>query len=42
MKYLQSGGFQDQPLMRLTLSLALLLLAAFWVSNLALYFVHIS
>ncbi|MEK7329525.1 MAG: hypothetical protein AAB113_01850 [Candidatus Eisenbacteria bacterium] len=42
MKYLQSGGFQDQPLMRLTLGLALLLLAGFWVTNLGLYFAHMS
>jgi hypothetical protein len=41
-KYLQSGGFQEQPLMRLTLGLALLLLAGFWVTNLALYFSHMS
>jgi hypothetical protein len=38
MKHLQNGGFQNQPLMRLTLSLALLLLAGFWCTNLALYF----
>ena len=42
MKYLQSGGFQNQPLMRLTLGLALLLLAGFWVTNLALYFAHMN
>jgi hypothetical protein len=42
MKYLQSGGFQQQPLMRLTLGLALLLLAGFWVTNLGLYFAHMS
>jgi hypothetical protein len=42
MKYLQSGGFQNQPLMRLTLGLALLLLAGFWVTNLGLYFRHMS
>lgn len=42
MKYLATGGFQTQPLMRLTLGLALLLLAAFWASNLALYFMHMS
>ncbi len=42
MKYLQSGGFQDQPLMRLTLGLALLMLAGFWVTNLALYLAHMS
>ena len=42
MKYLQQGGFQNHPLMRLTLGLALVLLAGFWVSNLALYFTHMS
>lgn len=42
MKYLQSGGFADQPLMRLTLGLALLLLAGFWVTNLGMYFAHMS
>lgn len=38
MKYLQSGGFQSNPLMRLTLGLALALLAGLWVTNLSLYF----
>jgi len=42
MKHLQTGGFQNQPLMRLTLGLALLLLAGFWVTNLALYFAHMN
>ena len=42
MKHLQTGGFQDHPLMRLTLGLALLLLAGFWVTNCALYFNHMS
>jgi hypothetical protein len=42
MKYLQQGGFQNNPLMRLTLGLALVLLAGFWVTNLALYFAHMS
>ncbi len=42
MKYLQNGGFQNNPHMRLTLGLALLLLAAFWVSNAALYFAHMG
>ena len=42
MKYLSSGGYQSHPLMRLTLGLALVLLAAFWVSNLALYFLHMG
>lgn len=42
MKYLQSGGFQNNPFMRLTLGLAIVLLAAFWVSNAALYFMHMG
>jgi hypothetical protein len=42
MKYLQSGGFQNRPLMRLTLGLALLLLAGFWCTNLALYLAHMN
>ena len=42
MKYMQSGGFQSQPLMRLTLALTLTLLSAFWFTNLALYFAHMS
>jgi hypothetical protein len=42
MKYLQSGGFQNHPQMRLTLGLTLGLLAAFWVSNAALYFAHMN
>jgi hypothetical protein len=42
MKYLQSGGYQNQPLMRLTLGLSLALLAAFWVTNVAMWFAHMS
>ena len=42
MRYLQSGGYQNHPLMRLTLGLSLLLLAGFWVTNVALYFQHMS
>lgn len=42
MKYLQNGGYQGQPLMRLTLSLALVLLGGFWLTNLAMYFRHMS
>lgn len=42
MKYLQSGGFQNNPHMRLTLGLALVLLGAFWVTNAALYFAHMD
>ena len=38
MKYLQNGGYQSHPLMRLTLSLALLLLAGFVATNFLLYF----
>ena len=34
---MESGGFQDHPLMRLTISLTLLLLLGFWVTNLVLY-----
>jgi hypothetical protein len=41
-KYLQNGGFQHHPHMRLTLGLALVLLAGFWVSNAALYFAHMD
>ena len=37
MKYMESGGFQSHPLMRLTISLTLLLLLGFWVTNLVLY-----
>ena len=42
MKYLERGGFQNHPLMRLTLLAALALLAGFWITNLALYFQHMS
>lgn len=38
MKYFQNGGFQKNPLMRLTLSLSLILLAGFLVTNFLLYF----
>lgn len=37
MKYMERGGFQGHPLMRLTLGLAIGLLALFWVTNLALF-----
>jgi hypothetical protein len=42
MKYMQNGGFQNHPLMRLTLLLTLLLLLGFWISNFALYFAEMS
>jgi len=38
LKYMQNGGFQNQPLMKLTLLFALLLLTGFWVTNFTLYF----
>jgi len=38
MKYMQNGGFQNNPLMRLTVGLALFFLALFVVTNFALYF----
>lgn len=38
MRYMQEGGFQSNPLMRLTVALTLGLLAAFWVTNLGMYF----
>jgi hypothetical protein len=42
MKYLQNGGFQNNPHMRLTLGLALVLLAGFWFTNAALWFAHMD
>jgi hypothetical protein len=38
MKYMESGGYQKQDLMRLTLGLTLVLLLAFWLTNFAMYF----
>lgn len=38
MKYLQSGGFRNHPLMRLTLGCTLVLLAGLWVTNALMYF----
>lgn len=38
MKYMQDGGFQANPLMRLTLALTLFLLAGFWLTNAGMYF----
>ena len=42
MRYLQEGGFQNQPLMRLTLSFTLALLVGFWATNCAMYFSRMS
>lgn len=38
MKYLQSGGFRNHPLMRLTLGCTLVLLAGLWLTNALMYF----
>ena len=38
MKYMQEGGFQKNPLMRLTLGFSLGLLLVFWVTAWAMYF----
>lgn len=37
MKYLERGGFQNQSLMRATLGWTLVLLSAFWITNLVLF-----
>jgi hypothetical protein len=34
---MESGGFQNHPLMRLTIGLTLVLLLAFWITDFALY-----
>jgi hypothetical protein len=38
MKYLQDGSHSHQPLMRLSLTLTLVLLMGFWVTNFAMFF----
>ena len=38
MKYMQEGGFQRNPLMRLTLGLTLVLLFGSWLTNFGIYF----
>ena len=42
MKYMEKGGFKQNELMRLTLSFSLLFLLCFWITNFAMYFVHMS
>ncbi len=42
MRYMQEGGFQNNPLMRLTLAFTLALLALFWATNIAIYFSRMS
>lgn len=39
---MQEGGFQNHPLMRLTLALTLGLLLAFWATNMGMYFSRMS
>ncbi|MBI4060166.1 MAG: hypothetical protein HY403_01920 [Elusimicrobia bacterium] len=42
MKYMQTGGFQGNPLMRLTLAWTLVFAAGLWVTNAAMYFSRMS
>lgn len=42
MKYMQYGGMQNQPLMRLTLYFTLFLLFGFWLTNFAMYFAKMN
>src|SRR5574341_2482940 len=42
MKYMQTGGAQSHPLMRLTLYFTLLFLFGFWVTNFAMYFAKMN
>lgn len=42
MKYMQNGGVQNHPLMRLTLYFTLFFIFGFWVTNFAMYFAKMS
>jgi hypothetical protein len=42
MKYMERGGFQGQPLMRLTLLWALLFFSGLWATNAFMYFSRMS
>ena len=42
MKYLQSGGFRNHPLMRLTLGCTLLLLVGLWLTTALMYFTSMT
>ena len=42
MKYMQEGGFQNNPLMRLSLGLTLVLLVGFWATSFAIYFTRMG
>jgi len=41
-KYLQSGGFRNHPLMRLTLGCTLVFLAGLWITTALLYFKNMT
>src|SRR4051812_69293 len=38
MKYMQNGGFQNNPLMRLTLAMTLIFVVGLWATNFLMYF----
>ncbi len=42
MKYMQNGGVQNHPLMRLTLYFTLFFIFGFWVTNFAMYFAKMN
>jgi hypothetical protein len=42
MKYLQDGSHNNQPLMRLSLGLTLVLLLGFWATNFAMFFARMG
>ncbi len=42
MKYMETGGFQSKPLMRLTLMWTLVFAAGLWATNMAMYFQRMS
>ena len=42
MKYMEKGGFQNHPLMKLTIVLTVLFLVGFWITNFLLYFSKMS
>jgi len=42
MKYLQSGGFRNHPLMRLTLGCTLVLLTGLWITTALMYFKNMT
>ncbi|MEK7233576.1 MAG: hypothetical protein AAB268_07160 [Elusimicrobiota bacterium] len=42
MKYMQAGGFQNNPLMRMTLTWTLVFAAGLWATNAGMYFQRMS